>query len=226
MLRTHSKNKIMKKLFFFIPAIILMASFTNSKTTTDYPFEKWDATTLEKANSAKNANGYTEEEKKVVFYMNLVRLNPELFSKTYFQKFVDSTKTKETSFTRSLKNDLIAKYKPMSILTVQQDLTDEAVEHAKDSGKKGNLGHFTSDGKSYDFRMKKFKGTYNLLAENCDYGNDKALAIVMHLLIDEGQATIEHRKNILEKKHQFTGVSIQPHKKEKYTCVVEFAAIK
>ena len=211
----------MKQIFFLLSAVALLLAFT--QPVGDYPFDKWDSATLEKANSAKDAAGYSDEEKKVVYYMNLARLNPELFSKTYFQKFMDSTKTKETTFTRSLRNDLTAKYKPMGILTIKQDLTDEAVDHAKDMGGKGNLGHFTSDGKSYEFRMKKFKSVYKSWGENCDYGSKDALAIVMHLLIDEGQGTIEHRKNMLEKKYTFVGVSIQPHKKEKWTCVMDLA---
>lgn len=220
-LRLRGKKYTMKKIFFLLPAAMLLLSF--SKPTGDYPFDKWDAATLEKANTAKDEITYTPEEKKVVWYSNLARLNPELFCKTYFQKYMDSTKTKFTSFANSLKNDLQTKYKPMEVLTVKQDLTDEAVDHAKDTGKKGNLGHFTSDGKSYDFRMKKFKGVYASTAENCDYGNNDALSIVIHLLIDEGQGTIEHRKTLMDKNLKYTGVSIQPHKKEKWTCVMEFA---
>lgn len=211
----------MKKTLFLLFAAGLLFAFTVPGE--QYPFSKWDAATLEKANSAKDAAGYTDEEKKVVYYMNLVRLNPELFLKTYYQKYIDSTKTKETTFTRSLKNDLTVKYKPMGILTVKDDLSEEAKTHAEDTGKKGNLGHFTSDGKSYEFRMKKIKETYKTYAENCDYGNKDGLSIVMHLLIDEGNGSIDHRKNILEKKYEFTGTSIQAHKKEKWTCVIELA---
>ena len=211
----------MKKIFFLFVAVLFFSSF--NVPTGNYPFEKWDAATLEKANSAKNALGYTEEEKKVIYYTNLVRLNPDLFAKTHYQKYMDDNKAKETTFTRSLKNDLTVKYKPMEILTVKEDLTEEAVSHAKDTGGKGNLGHFTSDGKSYEFRMKKFKGVYTATGENCDYGSKDPLTIVIHLLIDEGQGTIAHRKAMLDKNFRYTGVSIQPHKKQKWTCVMEFA---
>jgi uncharacterized protein YkwD len=165
----------------------------------------------------------TEEEKKVVFYINLVRLKPDLFAQTYYAKYLDSTKTKPTPFTTSLKTDLLTRYKSMEVLTVKEDLTEEAKAHAIDTGKKGIMGHFSSDGMSYEARMKKFKGIYGETAENCDYGNDKALNIVMYLLIDEGQGTAEHRKTILDKKYKYIGVSIQPHKKHKWTCVMEFA---
>jgi uncharacterized protein YkwD len=214
----------MKKTLLVLLGATLFLSF--DKPTGNYPFEKWDATTLEKANTAKNAVGYSDEEKKVVYYTNLVRLNPDLFAKTYLAQYMDSTKAKSTAASQSLKSGLTSMYKPMEILTVKQDLTDEALDHAKDSGKSGKLGHFTSDGKSYEARMKKFKGTYTTTAENCDYGINTGLSIVIHLLIDEGQATVEHRKTILDKNLKYVGVSIQPHKKEKWTCVMDFANAK
>jgi uncharacterized protein YkwD len=221
----------MKKIIFILTTSALLSTkaeipFSFNNLPQDYPFSKWDVATLEKANTAKDAKNYTDEEKKVVYYINLVRLNPDLFAKTYFAKYMDSTKTKVTSFSRSLKNDLTAKYKPMNTLIVKEDLTEEAVEHAKDTGKSGKLGHFTSDGKSYEFRMKKFKDIYSYTAEACDYGNKDALSIVMSLLIDENVATLEHRKILLDKNLKYIGVSIQPHKKEKWTCVIEFASDK
>jgi hypothetical protein len=214
----------MKKTLLILLGATLFLSF--NKPTGNYPFEKWDAATLEKANSAKDAIGYSDEEKKVVYYTNLVRLNPDLFAKTYLAHFMDSTKAKSTSFSQSLKSGLTSMYKPMEILIVKQDLTDEAIDHAKDSGKFGKIGHFTSDGKSYDARMKKFKGIYTTTAENCDYGSNTGLAIVIHQLIDEGQASVEHRKTILDKNLKYIGVSIQIHKKEKWTCVMDFANVK
>ena len=211
----------MKKLFFLLSAAALLFSF--SKPGEDYPFSKWDASTLEKANTAKDAVGYSDDEKKVVYYINLVRMNPELFCKTFFQKYMDSTKTKFTSFSSGLKTDLISRYRPIDVVAVKADLTEEATDHAKDSGKSGEVGHFTSDNKSFDFRMKKFKGVYASTVENCDYGSKDALAIVIHQLIDEGFGTIEHRKVFLDKNLKYIGVSIQAHKKEKWTCVMDFA---
>jgi len=214
----------MKKIIFLLAGAALLFSF--DKPNNNYPFDKWDAATLEKANSAKDAAGYSDEEKKVVYYINLVRLNPDLFAKTFLAHYMDSTKAKTTSFSQSLKNDLTTRFKPMEIVTVKQDLTDEAADHAKDSGKSGKLGHFTSDGKSYEVRMKKFKGTYTNTAENCDYGYKGGLSIVIHQLIDEGQASVEHRKTIMNKDLEYIGVSIQPHKKEKWTCVMDFGKDK
>src|ERR1035437_5710318 len=77
-----------------------------------YPFNKWDSTTLEKANTAKDVDYMTKDEKKVIFYTNLVRLKPELFSETYLQQYLDSLQTdsleykKESAYIVSLQRDL------------------------------------------------------------------------------------------------------------------------
>ena len=211
----------MKNLSFLLLAAALLFSF--NKPGVSYPFDTWDAATLEKANSAKDVTYMTDDEKKVVFYINLVRLKPDLFDKTFYAKFRDSTKAKETSFSRSLHTDLTTRFKPMDIVTPKEDLSAEAKDHAIDSGKSGKKGHTTSDNKSFSVRMEKFKGVYGVTSENCDYGMKDPLGIVIDLLVDEAQAAVEHRKLILDKKQKYVGVSIQPHKKEKWTCVMDFA---
>lgn len=209
----------MKKLFILLPAVLLLCS---GKPADNYPFDKWDSATLEKANTGKDASYLSDEEKKVVMLTNLARLKPDLFAKTYLAKYIDSAKTESTSFVLSLKNDLAAKYKPMEPLTVKQDLSEEASEHAKDLGKTGKRGSFNAEGKSFEFRMAKFKGVYAGTVENCDYGHKDALSIVISLLIDQDNANISSRRNMLDKNLKYLGVSIQPHKKDKWTCVMDF----
>lgn len=205
---------------------LLTILFSFTKPETQYPFDKWDAATLEKANSAKDASYLSEDEKKVIYYTNLVRLNPGLFYKTFYSKYADSVKIKESSFTRSLNMDLTSRFKPMDVVTPKEDLSTEAKDHAVDSGKSGKMGHFTSDNKSFAVRVAKFKGLYGVVSENCDYGVKDPLGIVIDLLVDEDQAAVEHRKLILDKKQKYVGVSIQPHSKKKWTCVMDFAADK
>jgi len=210
----------MKKVFLLIPIAALL--ICSAKKIDTYPFDKWDSSTMEKANTGKDASFLSAEEKSVVYYMNLARLNPELFEKTYLLKFLDSAKVKSSSFVGSIKNDLLNKYKPMEALVVKEDLSTEATDHAKDLNETGKRTPFSKDGKSYEFRTAKFKGVYKGVVENCDYGNKNPLAIVISMLVDEGTATIEHRNNIMNKMIKFVGVSVQPHKKDKWCCVQEF----
>jgi uncharacterized protein YkwD len=139
----------------------------------------WDPAVLEKANTAKDADYLTKEEKSVIFYLNLVRLDPKLFGETYLKKYLDST-SDNNQYTKSLRKTL-ASAKPLPVVYPDKLLSEFAKEHAIKFGKENKIGHG-----NYSERIKKIKPKYRgYMAENCDYGNNKAFDIVMSLLIDE-----------------------------------------
>jgi hypothetical protein len=179
--------------------------------------KKWDPEVLRKANTAKDAVYLSAEEKKVIFYLNLVRLDPKLFAETYAKKHLDSA-GKNTSFAKSLLKALPST-KPMEVLMPAKDLSEFAKEHAVKSGKENKVGHG-----NFDERFRKIKKTYgSYVGENCDYGYNKALDIVMRLLIDEDVPSLGHRKNILNPKYKYVGTSIKPHQGYQWNCVMDFA---
>lgn len=198
-------------------AFLLCISFSHAQENKEkYPFSKWDKDVLEKANTAKDVTYLTFEEKQVIFLCNLARWDGKLFAETYLQQFIDSTETEKNSYVNSLFTDL-KKTKKISPLKPAEDLYKAANDHAKTTGKSGAIGH-----QNVKNRFKKYAPSYSDSAENCDYGNDKALDIVMSLLIDEGIPDKGHRKNILDKDMEYLGVSIEEHKKYDYTCVMDF----
>jgi uncharacterized protein YkwD len=190
-------------------------AFKNAPIITD-PSSEWDSLVLVKANTAANVTYLTNTEKEVLFYINLARLDPKKFGDTYLINYVKREVGKETGFTRSLVRDL-KKAKPMEALQPGNDLFLCASEHAIKSGKKGTSGH-----QELSKRMKTHAPTRNPYGENCDYGNENALDIVMSWLIDEGITSVMHRKNILDKDFTAAGISIQPHKKMKVNAVMCF----
>jgi len=171
---------------------------------------------LDAANTAKNVDYLTVNERNVIFYLNLARINGKLFAQTYAQKYIDSTKWKKniyvTSLITTLKNQ--SYLKP---LIPSKEVSDIAKKYAILMGKEGFTGH-----RDTDKRFSALKTGYKSRGENCDYGNKNSLAIVMNLLIDDGISSYGHRKNILDKEYNYIGVSIQPHKTYKYTCVMDF----
>jgi uncharacterized protein YkwD len=176
----------------------------------------WDPAILAKANTAKNDSTLTAEEKKVIFYMNLVRLDPATFMQIELKHYMDSTKLND-GYTKSLTKTLLTA-KPMEALTPSKALNDFAKEHAIRFGKENKIGHG-----NYKDRIKNIIGNYNnTMAENCDYGNDNAFDIVMSLLIDEDIKDLAHRTNILNPVYKFAGVSIKPHRGYKWNCVMDF----
>jgi len=186
-------------------------------STTVIAQKTWDLKILEKANTAKNESYLTDQEKEVLFYCNLVRLDPKLFLETYFKKYLDSTK-ENNNYTKSLIKTLKSA-KSSDALYPSEKLYSSAKEHAIEFGKKGKTGHGNFDKRF----MKIIKECDCTVGENCDYGNDKALNIVMSLLIDDDVPDLGHRTNILDPVYKNIGVSIQPHKKYNWNCVMDFS---
>jgi len=180
--------------------------------------QAWDPDLLEKANTAKDIRYLKEDEKKVIFYTNLARIDGQLFADTYLKWFLDSTRAKTNNYIRSLNKDL-KKVKNLPVLYSQNDLFNIGRDHAIKSGKTSHEGH-----RGFKSRFKPVMGTYNYVGENCYYGSEEPVVIVIKLLIDEGVKDLGHRHNMLEPSFNSVGVAIKPHKQYGYNCVMDFGA--
>ena len=180
-------------------------------------YSKWDAKDLETANTGKNISYLTDEEKRVITLINLARINPPLFAQTVLQNYIDSMSYKGSSYLNTLKKDLLG-MKPVPVLYVSMDLFNIAEAHAVNMGNTGKVGH-----ENFEKRYAEIAKKYMMSGENCHYGSDKAIKIVMSLLIDESKGDSPHRKNILQKDFTLIGVVIRPHKAKIWNCVQSFA---
>lgn len=174
---------------------------------------------LQKANTAAEANYLTDDEKQVILYMNLARINGAWFVKNILNE-VDRAPYTDENF-KSLISDL-NNSKDLEPLNPGKGLSEAATLHAKDMGKTGGVGHVSSDGTKTFERVKKYaKGGY--MGENCSYGPSDPLSIVLQLLVDDGVPSLGHRKSILSKNYSFVGVAIEPHKTYGHNCVQDFS---
>ena len=176
------------------------------------PFSSWDAHNLRKANSAKDSKDLSFQEKKVIFYINLARMDGELFSKTYLKDYMDDVRIPKNKYYRSLIT-MLKEQEAMEPLEPKDDLIAEAIKHSKEMGRTGKKGHRSADAKSFAERMEKFKPEYNKIKESNQYGFPDALSIVVDLLIDDDQESLRHRKMLLDPELKFIGVGIRNHKK-------------
>lgn len=181
-----------------------------------YPFSKWTEEVKEKCNTAKDVTYMSAQEKEVIYLCNLARWDGKLFGETYLQQYIDSNGLAKDSYVTSLFSTL-KKTKKITPLKPAEDLYKSAEDHAVDSGKKGSIGH-----QNVKTRFKKYASQYDETAENCDYGSDQALDIVMSLLIDQDVPDKGHRENILDKVFKSVGVAIREHKKYDWNCVMDF----
>ena len=183
------------------------------------PWPAWDADVVRALNTAAGSEYLNEEELKVVLFMNMARHDGPLFSETFLTSYIQENQLESNSYIKSLRRDL-KKITSLTPLLPEEDLTAIAQGHAQKSGEKGTTGH--SDFKK---RFEPFMGKpYNHVGENCSYGYEKAIDIVVSLLIDEGIQSLGHRNNILSPDFNSIGVAIRPHKSYRTNCVMDFGS--
>lgn len=184
------------------------------------PWENWDAEMVRVLNTAQDSDYLTEEEMKVILFMNMARHDGPLFAETFLNSYIKENELEKTSYIKSLRRDL-KKTRGLTPLLPETDLTSVAQEHAQLSGEKGSTGH---DG--FKKRFEPLMGNpYNHVGENCSYGYTQAIDIVISLLIDEGISSLGHRNNILAPDFNSIGVAIRPHKTYRTNCVMDFGSM-
>jgi len=207
--------------------ILLFFFLWSSLGTSQSPVEIWTKAEIAKANTAANVSYLTDEEKKIIMLVNLARLDGKRYLQSYFQEYnstsYDDMRSSDNSYIKSLRDDL-DKVQDLPMLIPDPDLYKSAKYHARDSGKNGLVGHDSSDGTSFSKRLPRYVKGWNRLAENCSYGFNEASKIVGQLLLDENVPGLGHRKSIINSELEFIGVSIQPHAKYNYNCVMDFCA--
>ncbi len=199
-------------LFFFF----FTSSFTQSYVDYSNAFSKANQ---EHANTALNEDYLNEEEKKIFYYLNLLRLNPKLFIDSFLSTKnqqihllrCKSSKKKCTYF-NSLIRDLYILDK-LNIIKPNKDYFQHAYCHSYKSGKKGYVGHSRNKSGCSSLPLP--------YAESCHYGSDLALDIVLDLLIDCGVSNLAHRNMLISSKYTMMGASISEHKNYNFNAVLD-----
>ncbi|MAR68387.1 MAG: hypothetical protein CL833_14150 [Crocinitomicaceae bacterium] len=181
--------------------------------------EGWSENQLKQA-IVRGDSQMNEAEKEVIFYCNLVRIDPKKFMSTVLPKYVESREIENSSYLISLRRDL-KKANELPPFIANSELSQVAKKHATNSGNKGTIGHH-----NYTQRFKHLNDIFSVDGENCDYGNGEAIDIVFSWLIDEGIADLGHRKNILDPDFTHTGVGISPHKEYGVNAVMAYGKME
>ncbi len=207
------KENTMVRLLLFALLLLLPGHILSQASVWD----RWDAEVVRELNTGTGTAYLAEEEKKVILFMNMARHNGSLFAETFLESYIEANDLENSSYLRSLFRDL-KKGSGLEPLLPEEDLTAAAQGHAVKSGKNGRVGH-----QGFNKRFDPLMGNpYNHVGENCSYGYEKAIDIVISLLIDEGIKDRGHRKNILSDSFNSVGVAIRPHKSYRVNCVMDF----
>jgi uncharacterized protein YkwD len=202
-------------------SFILLLVISHSLHSQNPVWDSWDPDVIRSLHTGAGIEYLTEEEQKVVLFMNMARFDGPLFASTFLDAYVEENSMENTSYLRSLYKDL-KKKSELVPFQVEEDLTSVAQGHADLSGRTGHVGH-----KNFDKRFAPLRGNpYTAWAENCSYGYKDAVDIVISLLIDEGIKGVGHRLNILNEEFNSVGLAIYPHKTYKTNCVIDFGKMK
>lgn len=220
----------MKKTFL----IILLFAFLqgNAQNSSKVKFSKrkfedkdwsWSPGQLNSANTFHKISYLTLDEKMVIFYINLARIDSKLFSKTILKAYIDSVGGSSPSL-NTLKRDLSVQ-KTAVPLVPQKDLYQLSRAYAILQSKTGQIGsnHFAS-------RVKKLCETeiYLDIKELLLYSKQKPLDIAIGILAGSSDLGVvpadeakKQRKAIFGKKINTIGLSLRVHSEYDYVCVFE-----
>jgi len=200
-------------LYSVTPKGNLMVEIRGIKTLSIYEIEKklgWDLEILD-----TSIEEMKEDEKNLLIYINKVRTNPKLFAELY----LTSPKTGAEQELAELLNEM----EPISKLNTSSHLYKISLDHAKDLGLHNLAGHESSEGNDMEQRLKRNGIITKIFAENCIFGYNDPIEIIMKLLIDEENDQRNQRKIILNQEFNMVGVSIEPHSGEFcWSCIQDF----
>jgi hypothetical protein len=215
-----------------LPTLLLLIFASNVNA------QKWTDAEFRKANTAANASYLSNEEKNIVMYMNLIRLDGEKFYYTFLEDYINNYNAKVRKYrnynelritrTNSYYTSLLKHLRGVKNLQMfypDDKLTSLSRNHAQDLNRNNLDTHESSNGDKFSKRLSKYFPN-KAMSENIDFGYSNSLDIVCHLLLDCGVPSLGHRFNLLDQKYKLNtvGVSIQPHPSYTWCAVIDFVA--
>lgn len=211
----------MKSLFqnllpFLVPLVLLRHAEPKIDPSPLAAFSsQWNDPKFLKCNTAANITYLSDEEKKLIYILNLLHADPKLFANTVVEKYPDYV---NRPFLKTIPEyqsllDTLRMIHPLSLLYPDSLCFESAKCHAVSSGQKAYVGH--------ERQTNECKAKKHHEGECCQYGYHDALAVVMALIIDQNVSSLGHRFLCLSN-YGHIGLSIQPHKSYGTNTVLDF----
>ncbi len=119
--------------------------------------------------------------------------------------------------------EVLEMMKAVEVLAYSDDLAKAASAQLADLKENPDLGHTGKDGSSLSMRFKKF-GIEGKAGENITYRDLTPTQVTISMLVDDGVASRQHRKNVLNPDYRYLGADCAAAKDSRYVCVVIFAS--
>lgn len=215
-------------LLFFLPAGISPDSLPGDslRYTRVYP-----DSVIQRCHTAAGIPGLSPVEKEVILYTNLLRHDPVRFGEEILRPYL-----RDVAFTgmfdtnsvhvQSLYRDL-QQAGPLPLLKAEPGLNASAGRHADYCSLTGHTGHA-----DFPKRYNEIRQQLRLIkaGENCAYipaTRYEALTFLAALLVDADNAPdYGHRKALLYRYYQVTGVGIRPFPGKRYVLVQHYGLFR
>lgn len=186
---------------YLLILLLFVSPFNDNKSNS------WSSQELKAANTAKDADYMTNEEKTIIQYLNLARMYPQRYLEIGIAQ--NKINKKGSKYHKSLVKHL-STMTPIGPLQPSEKMFELANCLAKEQSKSGKIGH----------KRKRCKEDY--LAECCSYSYDGPEYHVLVLLIDEDVPSLGHREIILDGSYTYAGAAMRSHKEYGKVTVIDF----
>ena len=103
-------------------------------------------------------------------------------------------------------------------------LSRAAMEHVRDTGELGLVGHAGADGSAFEKRIEHAGTWSGEIGEVISYGARDARDVILGLLVDDGVADRGHRTSVVNPRWRFVGIACGIHARYGIMCVIDFAS--
>jgi hypothetical protein len=182
----------------------------------------WGDSVEQAANTGSATAWMSKEEKDVLYWLNLARLQPDLYAELYIEPYLELYENQDwqsdAPYPYSFEMSVVyinTCYLSMANMDAKQAMVPDkechlsAECHAIESGKTGYIGH------------DRTNCTEHFSAECCEYGSYTGFDVILNLLLDTGVPSLGHRVTCLGH-YQSIGISVQPHLSYGVNTVMDF----
>jgi hypothetical protein len=113
--------------------------------------------------------------------------------------------------------------KPVAALRWASELAIAAQDHVNDIGPKGIMSSIGSDGSMPQDRLARYCLIDEAWAESLCFGATTPEDVLERMLVDDGQASRGHRKNIFSREMKVIGIATAPHMETGNVVLFEYA---
>ncbi len=206
----------------------------------DSPFWPLDGWPVAELDTASDAAYLSEIERDVVLHLNMARSNPARYAREFIEPMLDyfngslyrepdspanfaGIQTQEGTSAVLEAVRVLQRQEPLPLLYPSLGMSLGAVDHARDQGQTGEVGHQGSDRSWPADRVNRHGRWQRTVGENVAYGPDSGRETVVQLIVDDGVPDRGHRVSIYNEDFGVVGVAVGSHPRYGTVAVMTLA---